>query len=149
MLRPINSFEWDISVSNRRRPPAFWVLALLLAAEFALVATLAATLLVELLIDTPASYASAIALTVLAVLAAAWLGAIVVGALRGHAWIRGAAIVWQVLQFAVGAAAISGQFSSPAWGWPLVAGALIAFFLLFTKPVVEATSGRDADRSGS
>lgn len=130
-------------MSDRRRPAALWALLLLLIAEFALVAGLAVVLLVELLVDRPASYATAIALTVLAFLAAAWLGAIVVGTLRGQAWIRGAAIVWQVLQFAVGAGAISGTFSSPAWGWPLVAVALVAFFLLFTRPVVEATSARE------
>ena len=72
---------------------------------------LAVGLLIELLVARPTSYASAIALTVLAFIAAAWLGAIVVGALRGQAWIRGAAIVWQVLQFAVGAGAVTGSFA--------------------------------------
>ena len=142
MLRPINRFEWDISVSDRRRPALFWVLIALLAAEFALVAVLAVTLLVELLVAQATSVPSAIALTVLAFLAVAWLGAIIVGALRGQAWIRGAAIVWQVLQFAVGAGSIAGQFSTPAIGWPLVAVALVAFLLLLSRPVVEATSTR-------
>jgi hypothetical protein len=130
-------------VSDRQRPGIFWVLIVLLAGEFLLVAGLAVTLLLELLVATPASYASAIALTVLAFVAAAWLGAIVVGALRGHAWIRGAAIVWQVLQFAVGASAISGTFSTPAIGWPLVVVALVVFLLLFTRPIVDATSRRE------
>ncbi len=90
----------------------------MLFGEFLLVAGLAVTLVIELLVATPTSFASAVALTVLAVVAAAWLGAIVVGALRGQAWIRGAAIVWQVLQFAVGASAISGtvQHRRPSAG---------------------------------
>ena len=120
-----------------------WALIVLLAAEFLLVAALAVTLLFELLTETPTSFPSAVALTVLAFVAAAWLGAIVVGALRGNAWIRSAALVWQVLQFAVGASAISGAFSQPAWGWPLVGVAVIAFVLLFTRPVVDATSRRE------
>lgn len=148
LLRPINRSEWDISVSDRRRPAPFWVLLVLLVAEFALVAVLAVTLVIELLVAPSTSFASAVALTVLAFIAAAWLGAIVVGALRGQAWIRGAAIVWQVLQFAIGAGAISGQFSQPAWGWPLVAIALVAFVLLFTKPVVDAVATRP-DRAAS
>ncbi len=115
----------------------------LLIGEFLLVAGIAVTLLIELLVATPTSFASAVALTVLAFAAVAWLGAIVVGTLRGQAWIRGAAIVWQVLQFAVGAGAISGTFSTPAIGWPLVAVALVTFLLLFTKPVVDATSRRE------
>jgi hypothetical protein len=118
-------------------------LIVLLIGEFLLAAALAVTLLIELLIATPTSFASAVALTVLAFIAAAWIGAIVVGALRGQAWIRGAAIVWQVLQFAIGASAISGTFSTPAIGWPLVVVAVVAFLLLFAKPVVDATSRRE------
>jgi hypothetical protein len=120
-----------------------WALIVLLIGEFLLAAALALTLLIELLIATPTSFASAVALTVLAFIAAAWIGAIVVGALRGQAWIRGAAIVWQVLQFAIGASAISGTFSTPAIGWPLVVVAVVAFLLLFAKPVVDATSRRE------
>jgi hypothetical protein len=135
-------------VSDRRRPALFWALFVLLAAEFALVAVVAVTLLVELLVAEATSFATAIALVVLAFIATAWLGAIVVGALRGQAWIRGAAIVWQVLQFAVGAGAISGQFSTPSIGWPLVMVAVVAFLLLLTKPVVEALATR-SDRAAS
>jgi hypothetical protein len=148
LLRPINRSEWDISVSGRSRPPLFWVLFVLLAAEFALLAAVAVFLLIELLVAQPASYATAIALTVLAFIAAAWLGAIVVGALRGQAWIRGAAVVWQVLQFALGAGGVSGAFSTPAIGWPLIGVALVAFVLLFTKPVVDAVATR-SDRAAS
>lgn len=135
-------------MSDRQRPALFWALIVLLIGEFVLVAGLAVTLIIELLVATPISFASAVALTVLAVFAAAWLGAIVVGTLRGQAWIRAAAIVWQVLQFAVGASAISGTFSSPAIGWPLVIVAFVTFVLLFTKPVVDATSRRE-ERSDS
>ena len=130
-------------MSDRQRPPLFWVLIVLLFGEFLLIAGLSVTLLIELLIATPASFPSAVALTVLAFAAAVWMGAIVVGALRGQAWIRGAAIVWQVLQFAIGASAISGTFSTPAIGWPLVVVAVVAFLLLFAKPVVDATSRRE------
>ena len=117
-------------MSDRRRPATFWLLLVLLAAEFALVTVVAITLLVELLIAKPDSYASAIALTVLAFIAAAWLGAIVVGAWREQPWIRGAAIVWQVLQFALGAGGITGTFATPLIGWPLVIVAVVTFFLL-------------------
>jgi hypothetical protein len=129
-------------MSDRRRPAAFWALIVLLAAEFALVAVLAVTLLIELLVARATSVPSAIALTVLAFLAVVWIGAIIVGALRGHAWIRGAAIVWQVLQFAVGAGSIAGTFSTPAIGWPLVAVAIVAFLLLISRPVVDAVATR-------
>lgn len=130
LLRPINRSEWDISVSDRRRTATSWLLFVLLAAEFLLLTGVAILLLIELLIATPDSYASAIALTVLAFIAAAWLGAIVVGAWRDQAWFRGAAIVWQVMQFALGAGGVTGTFANPAIGWPLVVVALVTFFLL-------------------
>lgn len=142
MLRPINRFEWDISVSESRRPAAFWALIVLLIAEFVLIAVLAVTLLIEVLVARAASLPSAIALTVLAFIAVAWLGATIVGALRGQAWIRGSAIVWQVLQFAIGAGSISGTFSTPAIGWPLIAVAAVAFVLLLSRPVADAVAKR-------
>ncbi|HTL40744.1 MAG TPA: hypothetical protein VL294_04670 [Pseudolysinimonas sp.] len=117
-------------MSDRRRTATSWLLFVLLAAEFLLLTGVAILLLIELLIATPDSYASAIALTVLAFIAAAWLGAIVVGAWRDQAWFRGAAIVWQVLQFALGAGGVTGTFANPAIGWPLVVVALVTFFLL-------------------
>ena len=113
---------------------------MLLAAEFVLVSVLAIGLLVELLVDRPSSYASAIALTVLAFVAAAWLGAIVVGAWRQQPWIRSAAIVWQVLQFGVGAASVTGSFASPAIGWPLIGVAVVAFVLILATPSDRAAS---------
>lgn len=134
-------------MSNRQRPALVWVLLVLLAGEFLLIAGLTVTLLIELLVGVPDSFASAVALTVLALAATAWMGAIVVGAFRGQAWIRGAAIVWQVLQFAIGASAVSGTFSTPAIGWPLVAVAVVVFGLLLIRPVVDATSRREGRAS--
>jgi hypothetical protein len=125
-----------------------WLVIVLLIGEFVMVGLLVAYLVIELLTATPTSFASAVALLVLAVIAAVWLGAIVVGALRGNAWIRSAALVWQVLQFGVGAAAIAGTFGSPIIGWPLVAIAILTVALLLSKPVVDATSHRE-DRAGS
>lgn len=130
LLRLINRSEWDISVSDRRRPATSWLLLVLLAAEFALVTGVAVTLLVELLVARPDSYPSAIALTVLAFLAAIWLGAILRGAWRDQPWFRAAAIVWQVLQFALGAGGVTGTFATPAIGWPLAIVAVVTFFLL-------------------
>lgn len=127
-------------MSDRRRPATFWLLLVLLAAEFLLVAGVAVALLVELLVATPDSYASAIALTVLGFIAAVWLGAIVVGAWRDQPWFRGAAIVWQVLQFGLGAAGVTGTFATPAIGWPLAVVAVVTFFLLLLTRKAPAAS---------
>jgi hypothetical protein len=129
-------------VSTTRRPALLWVLVVLLTIEFLGVAALAVVLLVETLTASGASVGSGIALTVIGFVAAAWLGAIVVGTLRGQAWIRAAAIVWQVLQVAVGVGALQGQVAQPVWGWPLIILAAFVFLLLFLKPVVALTSVR-------
>lgn len=142
MLRLINSYEWDNTVSTTRRPALLWVLVVLLTVEFLGVAALAVVLLVETLTASGASVGGGIALTVIGFVAAAWLGAIIVGTLRGQAWIRAAAIVWQVLQVAVGVGALQGQVAQPVWGWPLIILAAFVFLLLFLKPVVALTSVR-------
>ncbi len=142
MLRLINSYEWDNTVSTTRRPALLWVLVVLLTIEFLGVASLAVVLLVETLTASGASVGGGIALTVIGFVAAAWLGAIIVGTLRGQAWIRAAAIVWQVLQVAVGVGALQGQVAQPGWGWPLIILAAFVFLLLFLKPVVALTSVR-------
>ena len=136
MLRLINSYEWDNTVSIARRPALLWLLIVLLAIEFVAVAALAIVLLIETVTGPSAIVGGGIALTVIALVAAAWLGAIVVGALRGQSWIRAAAIVWQVLQVAMGVGALQGQFAQPAWGWPLIVLAAVVLLLLFVKPVV-------------
>jgi hypothetical protein len=132
-------------VSTLHRPKLFWLLVGLLALELVMIATLTVVLLVELFIDEPESIQTAIALAVLAAIATAWLTAIVVGTMRGQAWIRGAAIVWQVLQFAVGFGAVQGVFAETAavWGWPLIAVAIATFMLLFAPSVVAATTDRE------
>jgi hypothetical protein len=94
---------------------------------------------VELLTVPPASYPSAVVLTILTALAAGWLGAIAIGSLRRAPWIRGAAIVWQVLQGAVAIGCFQGVFARPEIGWLLLVPALVVLVLLFTPPVVAAT----------
>lgn len=142
MLRLINSYEWDNTVSTTRRPALLWVLVVLLTFEFLGVAALAVVVLLETLTAQSASAGAGIALTVIGFVAAAWLGAIVIGTLRGQGWIRAAAIVWQVLQVAVGIGALQGQVAQPAWGWPLIVLAAVVLLLLFAKPVVTLTSVR-------
>jgi hypothetical protein len=142
----INGFVWDDTVStaddakvNDPRNPLLVLLAVLLFAECALLVAATAYLVIELLIATPASLASALFLTVLTGIAAAWLGVIAVNTLRASPWIRGAAITWQVLQIAVAIGCFQGLFAQPAIGWALLIPALAVLVLVFTPPVVQAT----------
>ena len=128
------------------RPALFWVLLVLLTAEAVFIGLLAVTLIFEVLTAPADSPASGIALAVLAVLATGWMVAMVVGALRGQAWIRGSAIVWQILQLAVGIGALQGAVAQPAWGVPLIVVSGVTLLLLFVPSVVAATSRRDPRR---
>ncbi|MFT4030670.1 MAG: hypothetical protein QM675_12410 [Protaetiibacter sp.] len=124
------------------RPPVFWALVVLLGIELAGIAAVAVVLLVDLVAAEPASLATAVALTVLVLVAVAWMAATIVALLRGQAWVRASAIVWQVLQFAIGLGALQGAFAQPGWGWPLIVVAVLTAGMLFLPPVVRATQER-------
>ena len=126
-------------MSERTKSRQVIVLSALIFLEAALVVGATVFLLVELLTVTPDSLPSALALTVLTAIAAVWVTAIAIGLLRGRAWGRGAAIVWQVLQIAVAVGAFQGTFARAEVGWLLLVPALAALVLLFSRPVVEAT----------
>lgn len=116
------------------------MLAGILFAECVLLVGITVFLIVELLIDTPTSYASALALAVLTAIAAIWVGFIAAHTLRGRPWIRGAAIVWQVLQIAVAVGAFQGIGARVDIGWLLLIPSVAVIVLLFTKPVLAATT---------
>jgi hypothetical protein len=126
-----------------RRPAQLLLLVVLLALESAVLVAVACYLVVELLVARPDSIATAIALLVLDLLAAVWVGTMAVHTLRGRSWIRSGAITWQVLQIAVGIGSFQAPFSRPDIGWLLVLPAAAVIILLFTPPVIDATRRQD------
>jgi hypothetical protein len=125
-----------------RRHPLLLVLAAVLYLECALLAVITAYLVVELVVDRPDSYATAIAIIVLSALATVWLGVLAFHTLLGRSWIRAGVVVWQLLQVAVAATSFQGLFARPDVGWALLVPAVLALVLLFTPPVIDATTGR-------
>lgn len=134
----------DASTPPKRRPQVV-ILLILLFVELVLVGAAAVYLVIELLIDTPQSLPSAIAILVLTVLAAVWLATIILHTMRGRSWTRGATVVWQVLQASIGFGAMQGLFPRPDLGWPLIILSLVVLGLLFTKPVMAATAAAHTD----
>ena len=114
-------------------------LSALIFLESALLAVATIYLGIEILVSTPRSYPSAIALALLTAIAAAWLAIIAVNVLRQRPWVRGAIVTWQILQLAVGLGCFQGAISRPDVGLLLCIPAIVALALLFTKPVVAAT----------
>ena len=126
-------------MSEPTRHPLLTTLAVIVFAEAALLSAAAVWLIIELLIDEPSSIASALALTALVILAAVWLAIVGANTLRGTPWVRGAIVVWQILQIAIAVGCFQGLFARPDIGWALLLPALAALVLLFTRPVIAAT----------
>lgn len=122
------------------KPPLLVLLATILFLECALLVVAAIFLLIELLIARPDSYPSAIAILLLTLLAAAWIGITALHTVRGSSWIRGSAAAWQLLQIAVAVGSFQGLFARADIGWLLLIPALLALLLLFTPSVVAATT---------
>lgn len=125
------------------RNPLLVALGALVLLECALLTAATIYLVVEILVTTPASYLSAVAFTVLAAVAAVWVGFVGAGIMRGRSWARGATLTWQVFQVVIGVGCLQGLFATPTVGWGLIAIAVVVTVLLFTRPVVAATSERE------
>ncbi|MEO6505806.1 MAG: hypothetical protein ABIW36_07365 [Terrimesophilobacter sp.] len=120
-------------------PALLRILAVLLFAEAAALAVATVYLVVELLAETPQSYATAVAILALAALAAVWLMIVAVNTLRCRPWVRAAAMVWQVLQIGLGIGSLQGLFAREDIGWFLIVPAILVIALLFSGPVLAAT----------
>lgn len=125
------------------RHPLVAALVAVLFLECAVISAALVFLVVELLVATPDSAVSAVALAVVTALAAVWVGVIGVHTLRGNAWIRGAAVTVQMLFIALAIGSFQGFLPRPDIGWMLLVPAAAVLILLFTKPVRDATLRRD------
>ncbi|SFR86747.1 hypothetical protein SAMN05428970_3343 [Agromyces sp. CF514] len=126
---------------------ALATVSIVLFLEAAGLAAVVVWLVVDLLSLAPSSYATAIALLVLVVLAAAWVGAAAIGSLRRAPWARASAIVWQVLQVSIAVGAFQGMFARADIGWVLLVPAITVIGLLLWTPVRMAYTRDDAERA--
>ena len=101
-------------------------------------------LLVVDLFTVPAhSLLSAVALTAVTAIGAAWLVVMTLHTLKGRSWIRAAAVTVQVLLIAVALGSFQGIFARPDVGWALLAPAVVVLVLLFTPAVMGATRRKE------
>ena len=144
MIQPLDPRQDGVAASTSGpRPRALIALVVLLAAEALLLWSAVVWLILELLTDQPASFASAIAILVLAVIAAVWVSTIAVATLRTRPWIRAAAVTWQLMQVFVAIGCFQGLYAQPGLGWALLVPSVLVVILLFTRSVLAATSPRD------
>jgi hypothetical protein len=132
----------------QRKSRLLALLATVLFVECALLAGVTILLIVELLISRPDSYATAVALIILALLGTVWLGALGLNTLRQRTWVRSGIVVWQILQILIAIASFQGVFAAPLIGSVLLVPAVIALVLVFTGPVTAAIARRPRDGYG-
>jgi len=121
------------------------MVALILVTETLVLLGLSGFLIYQLVVDTPDSIASAIGLVLITLAATAWIAATAIGFFQGKSFARGSAVVWQVLQAALGLASSQGLFARPYIGSGLFVPALIALALLLFSPTVSKHLGTSRD----
>ena len=89
-------------------PRLLVALAVVLFFEAAVLSFVAGVLVYDLVAEVPTSFASAVGILILVVIAAVWLVVVGFGALRARPWVRAAALTWQVLQLAVAIGSFQG-----------------------------------------
>ena len=127
------------------KAPAVLVVALILVAESLVLSGLLGFLIYQLVVDSPDSVASAVGLALITFAAAAWITTTAIGFVQGKSFARGSAVVWQVLQAAVGLASNQGLFARPDIGSGLFLPALVAIALLLFSPSVSKHLGTARD----
>jgi hypothetical protein len=123
------------------------MVALLLVAETLVLLGLSGLLMYQIAVETPDSLASAVGLVLITFAAAAWITTTTIGFVQGKSFARGSAVVWQVLQGAVGLASNQGLFARPDIGSALFVPALVALSLLLFSPSVSKHFGLTRDGS--
>jgi hypothetical protein len=127
------------------KAPAVLVVALILVAETLVLSGLSGFLIYQLAVNSPDSVASAVGLVLITFAAAAWITTTAIGFVQGKSFARGSAVVWQVLQGAVGLASNQGLFARPDIGSGLFVPAVIALALLLFSPSVGKHLGSSRD----
>jgi hypothetical protein len=118
------------------RTPSVLFVTLVLALETLAMAAIVGFLVFQLVSEVPDSLPTALGLIIAGVLALGWIAVTTVGFVRGRASSRGSAVVWQVLQAAVGIASNQGLFARPDLGSALLVPAvLVVALLLFSKNI--------------
>ena len=129
------------------RSPAVLIVALVLMIETLVLLGLSGFLIYQLVVKTPDSFSSGVGLVMITIAATAWIGLTTLGFVQGKSFARGSALVWQVLQGAVGVASNQGLFARPDIGSGLLVPALVVLALLLFSPSVSKHLGSSNDDS--
>lgn len=131
----------------RRKPHVYLrFLSALLALEAAVMIIAFVILLSQILTQPAASTSMAIALAVLVMLGAVWVTAVFIASLRLRPWVRGAALIWQIIQLSIAIGAFQGETAQPGVGWLILLPTGLGIYLLLSAPVTAALRRPEVER---
>jgi hypothetical protein len=125
-------------VNKFREPVLLYTLAGLIFLEGIALTAATIYLVVEIFVAPSDSVATAVAYAVTVAIAAALVLFVGRAALRARPWIRGATVCIAVLQLLVAYSIVITK--EPTLGWVLAVPAVLLLVLLFTRPVMRATT---------
>ena len=126
-----------------RRPAPVWALAVILGVEALLVLAYFVTVVVDLFRGDASDVVNGIAWAVVAFVAVLWVGLCAVGTLLGRSFVRALAIVWQLLQIAIGVGCLEGYVGTAWAGWLLIVFGIAGFILVILPATNRALRGAD------
>jgi hypothetical protein len=141
----INSFVWDVAVSETPKPALLYVLAALVLLETAAFAAATIYLVIEIFVGDASYLATGIAYAITVGIVAVLVGVVARAIFRARPWVRGATVCIAVLQGLLGISILVSGQSNAALGWALVVPAVVMLVLVFTPPVLRATVRPDRE----
>jgi hypothetical protein len=130
-------------VSERPKNPLLYTLAALVLLEGVALAAATIYLVVEIFVGNPSYLATAVAYAVTAAVFAVLVLFVGRSVLRARPWVRGAVVAIAVLQALVAYSILVTR--EPTFGWILLAPAVAMVVLVFTRPVLRATTREPRD----
>ena len=125
---------------------ALTVISIILAAQALAAVTLGVVVIIDLLRGEASSAAMAVGLALLCWAAGAWLGMVILRLRDGWAWARSGVVFVELLVLTFGVGCLQ---AGVLWlGVASICPAVIAFGLVFSRPVVAATQRRSRPRGG-
>ena len=94
----------------------------------------------QLFVQQATSLSGSIVIFVITLIIGVGMTAAAFGASRSKTWVRGPILTWQILQVAVAISFFQGEDFWSMLGWLLLALSLASTGLLFSKPVIDATT---------
>ena len=142
-LSQINSFVWDVPVSEKTKPALLYVLSGLIFAESLATVGFGIYLGIEIFLAPKSSLATSAALAVTTIVIGVLIFVVGRATLRARPWIRGATITIAVLQLLLAYSILIT--TAPTLGWVLLVPAVALIVLVFTPPVFRATRRPDRE----